>query len=183
MKPMPRREEPAQKSRHRRHRARPTPRWLKQAEGLDAVARRRCLLVLSVLSGEVPVTDAIGAAGISRPLYYQLEERALSAMLRALGPAPEDSSEAQAHSLAREVEALKDRVKQLETEKRRAERLLLLTRKLVKPGPLTTGRGRPRKTDPSSTKSGRRPSPESTRPTMSPEDGASSQTMAGAAEP
>ena len=147
------------------------------------MAQRRCLLVLSVLSGEVPVTDAIGAAGISRPLYYQLEERALSAMLRALGPSTEDSQEAQAQSLAREVESLKGRVKQLEAEKRRAERLLFLTRKLMKPGPLTTGRGRPRKTGPSSTTNGRRPSPESTRPTTSPEAGASSPMMAGAEGP
>ena len=33
--------------------------------------------MLSVLSGEKPVTDAITEAGISRQLYYQLEEKAL----------------------------------------------------------------------------------------------------------
>ena len=72
----------------RRHRSRPTPKWLLKAEDIDQVARQRCLMVLSVLSGETPVTDAIKTAGISRGTYYQLETRALSAMLRSLGPTP-----------------------------------------------------------------------------------------------
>lgn len=126
----------------RRRRARPTPRWLKAplADGPEAVAQRRCLLVLSVLSGEQPVTDAIEATGVSRQLYYQLEERALKAMLRALLPSAEGREELET-SLAGQVQGLQARVRQLETEKRRAERLLLLTRKLVRPGPLKTGAG------------------------------------------
>ena len=57
-----------------------------KSEEIDRIAQQRCLMVLSVLSGEKPVTDAIAEAGISRGTYYQLETRALSAMLRALGP-------------------------------------------------------------------------------------------------
>jgi len=129
---------------HRRHRSRPTPRWLKTTEGVDGLAQRRVLLVLSVLSGEMPVTDAVQAAGISRPLYYQLETRALQAMLRALTPGAEDGEVALQAGASRVVE-LEARLKRLEQEKRRAERLLLLTRKLVRPGSLTTGRGRPPK--------------------------------------
>jgi len=72
----------------RKNRARPTPRWLARSADLDPIARVRCLMVLSVLSGEKPVTDAITEAGISRGRYYQLETRALSAMLRALGNEP-----------------------------------------------------------------------------------------------
>ena len=74
---------PAKATKKRKRRARPTPRWLKEppADGPEAVAQRRCLLILSVLSGEQPVTDAIEATGVSRQLYYQLEERALKAML------------------------------------------------------------------------------------------------------
>ena len=129
---------------HRRHRSRPTPRWLRTTEGVDGLAQRRVLLVLSVLSGEMPVTDAVQAAGISRPLYYQLETRALQARLRALTPGAEDGDVALQAGASRVAE-LEARLKRLEQEKRRAERLLLLTRKLVRPGTLTTGRGRPPK--------------------------------------
>lgn len=138
---------PTKTTSKRRHRPRPTPRWLKaQAmDGPEAVAQRRCLLVLAVLSGEQPVTDAIEATGVSRQLYYQLEERALKAMLRALLPSAEGREEVET-SLAGQVQTLQARVQQLEQEKRRAERLLLLTRKLVRPGPVKVGKGgrRPR---------------------------------------
>lgn len=140
----------------RRHRARPTPRWLKAQQDLDDTARRRVLLVLSVLSGETPVTDAIAKAQVSRGLYYQLEERALRAMLRALAPGGEVREEAQgsgADGYLRRIGELEARLKVLETEKRRAERLLLLTRKVLPRGPVSSGRGRPPKatTSPSTT--------------------------------
>jgi hypothetical protein len=158
MKPSPRAESKAAKPKQKRaHRPRPTPKWLKAPlqDGPEAVAQRRCLLVLSVLSGEQPVTDAIEATGVSRQLYYQLEEKALKAMLRALAPAAENSEAIEA-SLAAQLNTAQERVKQLEVEKRRTERLLLLTRKLLKPGLVTVGRGgRPRKYGPRSTKAGR----------------------------
>jgi len=158
MKPAPRAESTttAAAKQKRRNRPRPTPRWLKtEAEEPEAVAQRRCLLVLAVLSGEQPVTDAIESTGVSRQLYYQLEEKALRGMLRALGPGSEANEEL-AQSLGTQLEAAQERVRQLETEKRRAERLLLVTRKLLKPGPVTMGRGgRPRKYKPRSTKAGR----------------------------
>ena len=53
---------------------------------MDDIARRRCLLVLRVMSGDVPVTDAIEEVGMSRATYYKLEERALRAMLAVLSP-------------------------------------------------------------------------------------------------
>lgn len=156
MKSAPRLESTTAKPKQkRRNRPRPTPKWLKaQAEGPEAVAQRRCLLVLAVLSGEQPVTDAIESTGVSRQLYYQLEEKALKGMLHALGPGSE-TNEDLAQSLATQLEAAQARVKQLETEKRRAERLLLLTRKLVRPGLVTVSRGgRARKYKPRSTKAG-----------------------------
>jgi hypothetical protein len=73
---------------------------------------------------------------LSRQRYYDLETRALSAMLKAL--APGGSSESAATSPERRILELEQRVKQLETEKRRAERLLLLTRKVMR-----TGRAKP----------------------------------------
>jgi hypothetical protein len=147
------------------------------------VAQRRCLLLLSVLSGEVSVTDAIAQAGISRPLYYLLEERALLAMLRALSTTSlESEEEMQGPTLEKEVVSLRARVKKLEAEKRRADRLLFLTRKVVKPGALTTGRGR-KKLVPSLTPSGSTPSPTSTSPTKSADASPSSPTLTGAPPP
>ncbi|MBV8195604.1 MAG: hypothetical protein JOY80_08760 [Candidatus Dormibacteraeota bacterium] len=118
------------------------------------MAKRRCLLVLSVLSGERPVTDVIEEAQISRPMYYQLEERALRAMLLALTPGASEPGSSEPTKRIAELEA---KVAQLEADKRRGERLLLLTRKVIK-GPMKLAVGRPRKNPPaaSSTSGGRR---------------------------
>jgi hypothetical protein len=152
----------------RKHRSRAMPRNL-TAQDLDEIGRRRCLMILEVLSGRVPVTDAIAAAKISRGTYYQLEAKALAAMLTALSPS---SSDCATSSASKEVEALQAKVHKLETDKRRLERLLQLATKVVKPGPLTTGKGRPPKPKPKpkpkpgrgSTKTGRAASPDSTTP-------------------
>ena len=125
-----------------RRRARPTPSWLTERKDLDEIAQRRCLMVLSVLSGETPVSDAIEQAQVSRGTYYQLEERALRAMLVALTPG---SGEAPSESPAHRIAELEQKIVRLEREKRRGERLLLLTRKVVKDGPLKVGAGRPPK--------------------------------------
>lgn len=138
----------------RRHRSRPVPKWLRERQELDEMARRRCLLILSVLSGEKPVSDAIAESGLSRNTYYQLEEKALEGMLQALGPTPPGRRPDHSGEMA----ALQVRVTRLTEEKRRAERLLLLTRKVVRRGRLTLpGLGRPR-----STTTGARPSSDST---------------------
>jgi hypothetical protein len=87
------------------------------------------------------VTDAITEAGISRATYYHLETRALSAMLRALGPGAEETEDG---SPQRQVAKLEKKVKLLEQGKRRAERLLLMTRRVmgpVKTRSTTSGRG------------------------------------------
>ena len=113
----------------RKLRSRPTPKWIMTSTDLDKVAQQRCLLVLSVLSGETPVTEAIAAAGMSRAAYYQLETRALSAMLRALGPlATEEGTEI---SPLRQIAALEAKVRELERSRRRTQRLLLMTRRVV----------------------------------------------------
>jgi hypothetical protein len=124
----------------RRHRARPTPKWLLQKEELNQIAQRRTLMILSVLSGETPVTDAIEKAQISRGHYYQLEERALQAILEAMEPGaapgrPPDTST--------RLLQFEERVKQLEADKRRLERLLSMTRKVLRKGPMKTTLGRP----------------------------------------
>jgi hypothetical protein len=142
-------------SHQRRHRSRPLPKWLKERQDLDEMARGRCLLVLSVLSGEKPVTDAITESGMSRNTYYQLEERALEAMVQALGPSPAPGRKPDP---AARIAELETKLAGLEQEKRRAERLLLLTRKVVGRVRLTLpGLGRPR-----STRGGGKPSNSST---------------------
>jgi hypothetical protein len=136
---------------------------LLEKSDLDDIAKRRCLMVLSVLSGETPVTDAIASANISRQMYYLLEERALKAMLKALTPGTE-SAPITGPDMAsvRKIAELSAKVTQLEQDKRRTDRLLYLTRKVVKSGPMTTGaRGRPPKVRLASEDGGPRPSPSS----------------------
>lgn len=131
--------------RRRKPRPHPTPRWLRQGTGLDAIAQRRMLLILSVLSGETPVTTAIAAAKISRATYYKLETRALNAMLAALNPLAGSTTDGRADLSAAtaRIATLEGRASALERDKRRAERLLLITRRTLH-GPVTSGRrGRP----------------------------------------
>jgi hypothetical protein len=167
----PKRRSESKAPRARKHRSRPVPKWIREKQDLDEMARRRCLLILSVLSGEKPVSDAIAESGLSRNTYYQLEEKALDAMLAALGPTPPGRKP----DRSGEVAALQARLARLEEEKRRADRLLLLTRKVVRTGRLTLpGLGRPR-----STTGGAKPSDGSGR--TSPPASPSTPTPAGAA--
>jgi hypothetical protein len=164
----------------RKCRKRPVPGWLSNNKELDEMAKRRCLLVLSVLSGEKPVTQAIEEGQISRPLYYDLETRALRAMLQALTPQHAASQDGATTTPTQRIAELEAKVARLERDKRRAERLLLLTRHVVKAGPLTMGVGRKRAARKSS-RAGSKPSVRSTKPTAQP-SGAPSPTEAGGAE-
>lgn len=130
--------------RRRKARSHPIPRWLKNGTELDAIAKSRMLLLLSVLSGELPVTTAIAQAKISRATYYKLEARALNAMLAVLNPlaAPAANGAADLSAAASQIALLQGRIGRLEQDKRRLERLLLLTRKSLK-APLTSGRRGP----------------------------------------
>jgi len=123
------------------------PRWLQSSQELDAVARSRCLMVLSVLSGEKPVSDAIAEAKISRGTYYQLETRALNAMLAALNPLGSSSQTGSPDlsAAAARIEEMQARVERLEQEKRRTQRLLLLTRKSMRSPVTLRRRARPPK--------------------------------------
>ncbi len=133
--------------------SRPVRKWLAPSSELDQIAQRRLLMVLSVLSGEKLVSEAIVPAEISRGHYYLLEERALKAMLEALAPGAPEGRPPEASLRIAELEK---RAQQLLVEKRRAEKLLELTRKMLPKGPYKVGPGRPRR---SSTPSGKRASP------------------------
>lgn len=173
-------------NRRRALRSRPTPKWLTGRKDLDEVAQRRCLLLLSVLSGEKPVTAAIAELGISRPFYYQLEQKALLAMLAALAPGVSTATSAVELSPLHRVAVLEEKVSELEQDKRRLERLLFLTRKVVPAGPVAFPQKRGRKPKPpGSTSGGRRRLRTSTRsPTTSPTPApASTPTPGGATTP
>lgn len=120
-------------------------------------------MLLSVLSGERAVSDVISELGLSRGTYYQLETKALNAMLRALAPGAEGQATPEAATTAQRIADLEAKVARLEQEKRRAERLLFLARKMIPPGPVTTGAGRPPRSR--STRGGPGPSPSSPTPT------------------
>jgi hypothetical protein len=145
-------------------RSRPTPRWLTKKTDLDAVARNRVLMVLAVLSGAKPVSTAIVEAGVSRGFYYQLETKAINAMLLALAPGSDGDASPDATGLHHRIKELEARVTRAEQDKRRAERLLYVQRKVMGTGPVKTARGRPSKTT-SSTKGGQRGWRSSTKPT------------------
>lgn len=138
------------------------------------------LLVLSVLSGEKPVTTAIEEAKISRGFYYQLETKALNAMLLALAPGADSDASPDATGLHQRIKELEEKLVQAAASQRRAERLLFLQRKLI-PGPVKTHRGRPPKTTTSSTPTGRRSwrSSTTTKPTRKPAKRATTPKPAG----
>jgi len=165
-------------------RPRPTPQWLMTSTELDQIAQRRCVKLLSVLSGETSVTDAIAEMQISRGTYYQLENKALGAMLAALTPGAESASSSDG-TLTGQLRALEEKLKKLEQGKRRAERLLLLTRRVVKPGPSKVRAGRP----PGSRNGARKPRtwkpalPSSTPTPPSESSGPSTLTKAGESGP
>ena len=122
----------ASATRKRATRSRPTPRWLLTSTELDQIAQRRCLQLLSVLSGEKSVSEAISEMQVSRGTYYQLESKALAGMLGALTPGAESTVGADGTPTG-QLKMLEEKVKKLEVGKRRAERLLLLTRRVVSP--------------------------------------------------
>jgi hypothetical protein len=117
-----------------------TPKWLVTATDLDLIAQRRCLMILSVLSGEKSVEDASREGEIVPAQYYIYEKKALAGMLSALVPGASEKG-----GTMPALRQMEERVASLEASKRRLERLLALTKMALKPGPLTHGkRGRPK---------------------------------------
>lgn len=154
----------SQPKKTRSQRSRQTPRWLTRKPDLDEVARNRVMMVLAVLSGAKPVTTAIVEAGISRGFYYQLETKAINAMLLALAPGSDSDSSPDATGLHQRIKDLEAKVERVEQDRRRAERLLHMQQKVMGTGPVKTARGRPAKPA-SSTRAGRRSWRSSTVPT------------------
>lgn len=171
--------------RRREPRRRGVPRWLTGRKDLDQVAQRRTMLILSVLSGHLPVTTAITEHGISRPHYYQLETKALIGMMRALAPGANAASNPDAATPMQQVVELEEKVARLEQENRRLDRLLFFAKKVLPPGPVTFPERRGRKPGRKSMKNGAPPSLGSKKstPATTAATSTSIPTMAGANEP
>jgi hypothetical protein len=90
------------------------------------------------------VSTAIEESGISRGFYYQLETKAINAMLLAMAPGADGDSSPDATGLHHRIKDLEDKLRRAEQAQRRAERLLFVQRKLTT-GPVKTRRGRPPK--------------------------------------
>ena len=123
------------------------PLWLMQPTEQQAIAQRRTLMILSVLAGQKSVQEVIEEERVSRTFYYQLEDRGLQGMLKALSPRVEGvTNEHRELMQAREqARLLGERVKSLTQRKRSAERLLRLLMKSNHARVSTERRGRPRK--------------------------------------
>jgi hypothetical protein len=156
------------------------PRWLTGRKDLDQVAQRRALLILSVLSGHTPVTTAIAEHGISRPLYYQLETKALVGMMRALVPGANAASSPDDATPMQQIVELEEKVARLEQENRRLDRLLFFAKKVLPSGPLAFPQRRGRKPGRRSTTNGLSPSLASKKPTTPSAPSTSTPTKDGA---
>ena len=98
-------------------------------EGLesDEASKKRVWALLQVLGGQLGVSAAAKAAGISLARYYQLEKKALSAMLLALSP-----TAGHGQPMGR-LEKLQKRSVVLEQENARQHQLLRMARRLWGP--------------------------------------------------
>ncbi|SRR6266545_6878970 len=112
-------------------RSRPLPQWLRHATSAHPIALTRCLLILRVLSGAEPLTQAIATAKISRPTYYWLERKGLEGLLAALTPVAARGRQPRVSAATAELTRLEEKVRRLEQAKRRAERLLTVTRTVL----------------------------------------------------
>jgi hypothetical protein len=125
--PQPRRRDGARRA----LRTRTLPQWLRHGQTTHPIARARALLLLRVLSGAEPLTQALATAKVSRPTYYWLERKGLRGMLLALTPMPPRGRPPRMAAPAAQVATLERKVQQLEQAKRRAERLLMVTRTVL----------------------------------------------------
>lgn len=80
---------------------------------MNAKARQRAELILKVRSGQMTAKDAAQTLGISRQQYYQWEQRALQALLKAVEDQPTGRPRTPTDP---EKELLQRRVQQLEQQ-------------------------------------------------------------------
>ncbi|MBM3288071.1 MAG: hypothetical protein FJY88_12075 [Candidatus Eisenbacteria bacterium] len=106
--------------------ARPKGRT-KPAPSGSVPARRTAAVILEVLAGVRSPREAARAISVSANRYYQLEERALDAMVAACEPRPRG----RANSPAKEVDRLKRQVKKLQGDVLRHQALARAAQRTV----------------------------------------------------
>lgn len=112
------------------------PRKQSPLAGIEGneTAKKRAWMVLSVLSGQVGVSEAVREEKISPSRYYQLETKALKGMVYALSP-----EEGQARGTMQErLERAQRKLAKLEEEQARQRQLLRMARKMWGTGSLGT---------------------------------------------
>ena len=140
-------EQKPKSTRRRRQRGACLPKWLLNPAEAQSIAHGRCLMVLSVLSGQKSVSEAIAEQKIARALYYQLEDRALKGMVQALSPA-KSAWASERRELCRAQARIREqsgRLALLTQRKRSLERLLAMVMKTSRVSLDTRRRGRPPK--------------------------------------
>ena len=100
----------------------------------DEASKKRVWTVLQVLSGQMGISEAAKAAQISPNRYYQLEQKAVHAMLLAMSP-----TQGRGQPMER-LQKMEKRSEALEQENARQKQLLRMARKLW--GPMAEGEPR-----------------------------------------
>lgn len=112
---------------------RPRPVGASTATSSGLHAKQRAALILAVLSGDCPLTEASRRLGVSVPRYYALERQALHGLVQAL----EDTKE------RRRTAAIGRQQVQLEHEVLRLQALVRATQRAVAlPPPPKVGKRR-----------------------------------------
>jgi len=99
----------------------------------QALARQRAQLIMQVRSGVLSAQEAARQLGVSRKTYYKWEQRALAAMVEALGdreqgrpPRPIDPEK---EALQRQTQELQAKLEVLEQTERIRQQLQQLDKK------------------------------------------------------
>jgi hypothetical protein len=112
-------------------------------------AQRRAAVILEVLAGVRTPGQAAEALGVALPRYFQLETRALQALVASCAPLPRGpgrSAEKEVAALKRELERLQRALSRQQTLVRLAQRHLgLAPPKAPAPVPGGKGKKRPRR--------------------------------------
>ena len=126
--------------------ARPTPMGPRAVRGSDA-ARRLSALLLEAWCGVRTTQAASEAMGVAITRFYQLEARALQAVVQAMEPRPRGRQKTTASELAglrRERQKLLREVERYQTLYRAAQRALGVAESRPRPGKDAAGKRRRR---------------------------------------
>lgn len=110
-----------------RRRARHTPGGANLGKGADRDTQRLAAAILEVLAGVRTPTQAAEALGMSQPRYYQIETRAVQALVAACAPRPVGRT----RSTDKELTLLRRQQERLERELSRQKTLVRLTQRTL----------------------------------------------------